>query len=93
MGCGMALACASFILLMGIDPNVDSMEESNDSGLETLENSSSIGKGNVSKKGVLVGGGRKGKENQNVGYISKNVTKEGMKRARCKYCGDTYAFD
>ncbi|KAK0580905.1 hypothetical protein LWI29_007626 [Acer saccharum] len=32
--------------------NVDSMEGSNDSGPETLENSSSIGKGKVSKKGI-----------------------------------------
>ncbi|KAK0575110.1 hypothetical protein LWI29_034160 [Acer saccharum] len=68
---------------MEIDRNVDSMEGSSDSGPETLENSSTIGKEKVSKKGIRVGV-RKGKE---------YVTKDGKKRARCKYCGDTYAFD
>ncbi|KAK4837978.1 hypothetical protein QYF36_010055 [Acer negundo] len=38
---------------MEIDPNVDSMEGSNNSGLETLENSSFIGKEKVSKKGIM----------------------------------------
>ncbi|TXG51776.1 hypothetical protein EZV62_024300 [Acer yangbiense] len=37
---------------MKIDRNVDSMEGSSDSGPETLENSSSIGKEKVSKKGI-----------------------------------------
>ncbi|KAK0594800.1 hypothetical protein LWI29_000671 [Acer saccharum] len=37
---------------MEIDPNVDSMEGSSDSGPETLENSSSIGKEKISKKGI-----------------------------------------
>ncbi|KAI9160235.1 hypothetical protein LWI28_006419 [Acer negundo] len=46
---------------MEIDPNVDSMEGSSDSGSETLENSSSIGKEKVSKKGIRVGG-KKGKQ-------------------------------
>ena len=46
---------------MEIDPNVDSMEGSSDSGPETLENSSSIGKEKISKKGIRVGG-RKGKK-------------------------------
>ncbi|TXG63370.1 hypothetical protein EZV62_010364 [Acer yangbiense] len=41
---------------MEIDHNVDSMEGSSDSGPETLENSSSIGKEKVSKKGIRVGG-------------------------------------
>ncbi|KAK0597636.1 hypothetical protein LWI29_027138 [Acer saccharum] len=58
---------------MEIDPNVDSMEGSSDSGPETLENSSSIGKEKISKKGIRVGG-RKGKKNQNVGHISKNMS-------------------
>ena len=58
---------------MEIDPNVDSMEGSSDSGPETLENSSSIGKEKVSKKGIRVGG-RKGKKNQNVGHILKNMS-------------------
>ncbi|TXG73419.1 hypothetical protein EZV62_001998 [Acer yangbiense] len=39
---------------MEIDPNVDSIEGSSDSGPETLENSSSIRKGKVSKKGIWV---------------------------------------
>ncbi|KAK4834948.1 hypothetical protein QYF36_002924 [Acer negundo] len=37
---------------MEIDPNVDSMERSSNSGSETLENSSSIGKEKDSKKGI-----------------------------------------
>ncbi|KAK2639889.1 hypothetical protein Ddye_027684 [Dipteronia dyeriana] len=63
---------------MEIDPNVGSVEESSELGSETLENSSSIGKGKVSEKGKRVG---------------EYVTKVGDKRARCKYCSDSYAFD
>ncbi|TXG63971.1 hypothetical protein EZV62_010965 [Acer yangbiense] len=59
--------------------NVDSMEVSSDSGSETLENSS-IGNEKVSKNGIRV-------------HFGEYVTKDGKKRARCKYCGDTYAFD
>ncbi|KAI9198393.1 hypothetical protein LWI28_015075 [Acer negundo] len=42
---------------MEIDPDVDSMEGSSDLSPETLENSSSVGKGKVLKKGIRVGGG------------------------------------
>ncbi|KAK0595681.1 hypothetical protein LWI29_009007 [Acer saccharum] len=59
---------------MEIDPNVDSMEGSSDSGPETLENSSSIGKEKISKKGIRVGGRKGKKKNQNVGYILKNMS-------------------
>ena len=55
---------------MGIDHNVDSMEGSSDSGPETLENSSSIGKDNVSKKGIRVCG-RKGKKIRMLGTFRR----------------------
>ncbi|KAK0572818.1 hypothetical protein LWI29_037735 [Acer saccharum] len=78
---------------MEIDPNVDSMEGSSDLGPENLENSSSIGKEKVSKKGIRVGD-RKGKKKSKCwAHFEEYVTKDGKKRARCKYCGDTYAFD
>ncbi|TXG46520.1 hypothetical protein EZV62_006732 [Acer yangbiense] len=78
---------------MEIDHNVDSMEGSSDSGPETLENSSSIGKEKVSKKGIRVGGRKGKKKSECWAHFEEYVTKDGKKRARCKYCGDTYAVD
>ena len=78
---------------MEIDHNVDSMEGSSDSGPETLENSSSIGKEKVSKKGIRVGGRKGKKKSECWTHFEEYVTKDGKKRAKSKYCGDTYAFD
>ncbi|KAK2641495.1 hypothetical protein Ddye_023258 [Dipteronia dyeriana] len=70
---------------MEID-HVDSMEGSSDSGPETLENSSSIGKGKISK-GIRVGGRKGKKKSQCWVHFEEYVSQEGKKRARCKYCG------
>ncbi|KAK2638421.1 hypothetical protein Ddye_026216 [Dipteronia dyeriana] len=72
--------------------HVDSMKESSDSGPETLENSSSIGKGKISK-GIRVGGRKGKKKSQCWVHFEEYVSQEGKKRARCKYCDDSYAFD
>ena len=35
----------------------------------------------------------KEKKSECWAHFEEYVTKDGKKRARCKYCGDTYAFD
>ncbi|KAL5823763.1 hypothetical protein ACOSQ4_021663 [Xanthoceras sorbifolium] len=72
---------------------INSMGNSIDSSSEFMDDSTSIGKDKVVRKGVHVGGQKGSKKSNYWKFFGEYYSNDGKKRVRCKYCDVSYGFE